>query len=331
MLLSFAFGFGKLEKHAGNALRRILAGVSFAFLLLMLCVSVIGSSVRAQGIYKWVDGNGVTHFGNHPPSEGEYETISERTEEPEETAPSAEKKTDDEQPSDLSMPAYGEAYHKEAKKRATRIPVSLTKNFVLVNHEIGSSWLPYSCPLTPESPVPLYNEPAYEGSSWLYGKLDLGTFPNRSRAFVFDLVDAPNPLLYFDVNGNGDLTDDGGPFYNQGSGIFSTEIRIPVAGLIKELESKEDFSIWFFTNDSLWEKRYASHYSKSQLKGTVLIEGRTYNAIVSERGTNDADFTNDGICVDWNGDAKFDRRTETVMPDHVVEVGGREYYFDIRW
>ncbi len=329
MLLSSIFG--KFSEHTEYAPRPLLSGLSSVCLCFTLFILVFGSSVSAQGIFKWVDEDGVTHFGNHPPSDGEYETISEKVEKPAEADSTAEKKTGDEQPPDLSMPAYGEAYHKEAKKMATRIPVSLSRGFVLVNHEIGSSWLPYSCPLTSDPPVPLYNEPAYEGGSWLYGKLDLGTYPARSRAFVFDLVDAPNPLLYFDVNGNGDLTDDGGPFYNQGSGIFSTEIRIPVAGLIKELESKEDFSIWFFTNDSLWEKRYASHYSKSQLKGTVLIEGRTYNAIVSERGTNDADFTNDGICVDWNGDAKFDRKTETVMPDHVVEVGGREYYFDISW
>ena len=329
MLLSSIFA--KLPKHADRATRPLFCGLSFVYLSFALSILVFGSSICAQGIFKWVDEDGVTHFGNHPPSQGEYETISERTEKPEKTDPPAENKTGDEQPPDLSMPAYGEAYHKEAKKSATRIPVFLAKDFFLVNHEIGSSWLPYSCPLTSDPPVPLYNEPAYEGRSWLYGKLDLGTFPNRSRTFVFDLVDAPNPLLYFDVNGNGDLTDDGGPFYNQGSGIFATEIRIPVAGLIRELESKEDFSLWFFTNDSLWEKRNVSHYSKSQLKGTVLIEGRTYNAIVSERGTNDADFTNDGICVDWNGDGKFDRRSETVMPDHVVEVGGREYYFDISW
>lgn len=137
--------------------------------------------------------------------------------------------------------------------------------------------------------------------------------------------------MYFDKNQNADLTDDGEPLRNQGSGRFATQINLPVSQLIKELDTEENFAIWFYLNEHSWKKRYANHYSRTQMKGTVSINSKKYLAYIAEWKLNDADFTNDGIYIDLNSNGKIERKTEFIRPGRVLQIEGREYLFDIKW
>ena len=222
-------------------------------------------------------------------------------------------------------------YHKEDSKKAEQISVSISNKFVPVQSGIGGSWSPLTDPLSNKRPIGIVKEPPYQGNNQKYGNLQLGTQDNKTYYFAFDLIEGTHPVLYFDRNQNGDLTDDGGPLYNQGSGIFATEIKLPIRQLIKELNKHKDFSIWFFTNDLSWKKGYVNHYSRTKMKGNVTINGKTYMAYISERKTNDADFTNDGIYLDINGNGKIERLTEFIKPGHVLRIDGKEYLFKIYW
>ncbi len=286
-------------------------------------------SARAETIYRWVDPNGVVHFGNAPPLEGDFEIISKSEErKPGEPGPDGQDKVVESPASQAAPPTDRD---RQAMEQATVVPVSISKDFTMVDLQIESSWRPYSNKLFPSPPVELNAEPAYEGRSRLYGQLNIGTFPDKIYLLALDLIDSPSPVLYFDKNGNRDLTDDGGPVASQRPGIFGADIRIPISSLVKELDWDRDYNLWLFTNDSMWDKGYVSHYSTTQLRGKVEIDGKTYLAIIAEQGYNDADFTNDGIRLDLNGDGKIDGKTETVGPGNVVEIDGRKYVFDIDW
>ncbi len=303
-------------------------------------------SARAETIYRWVDKEGVVHYGNAPPLQGEYEIISKSAERaPEEPgqgegvdAPKEPGQGEGvDAPKDMPSPpappppSSGPDRDRQPAEQATVVPVSISKNFTMVDLQTESSWRPDSDRLAPSPPSELLAEPEYEGRSRLYGKLNIGTFPDKVYTFAFDLVDGPHPVLYFDKNGNRDLTDDGGPIASQRPGIFGADIRIPISSLIKEMDSDRDYHMWLFTNDSMWDKGYAAHYSTTQFKGKVEIDGKSYTAYIVEQGYNDADFTNDGIRLDLNGDGKIDGRTEIVGPGNVVEIEGRQYLFDIDW
>ncbi len=73
------------------------------------------------------------------------------------------------------------------------------------------------------------------------------------------------------------------------------------------------------------------HYSRTQLRGSLTVHGKTYLAYIGETGVNDADFTNDGIYLDVNGNGKIEYRAERIGHHQVALIDEREYWFDIRW
>ena len=220
---------------------------------------------------------------------------------------------------------------RETVKQASKISVSISGGFIPDNSSIGGSWSGYSSHLAAERPNSIINVPIYRGQNQLYGRLKLGTGNNMNYDFAFDLIEGPHPVLYYDFNQNGDLTDDGNPLQNQGSGIFATEIKLPIRRLIKELDLPGDFRIWFFTNNSLWAKSKVSHYSRTRMKGNLTINGKTYLAYLAEWMVNDADFTNDGIYIDLNGNGQIERRKEFIKPGDVFQVYGKKYICEIHW
>ncbi len=195
----------------------------------------------------------------------------------------------------------------------------------------GNLFKPATDRLTNRRPKEIIREPAYEGTSQRYGFIKLGTRANNTYHFVFDLVNGPHPRFYFDANGNGDLTDDHGPLANQGTGVFSTQIELPLNRIISQMTQPGDFLMWFFTNQDQWNKGLASHYSRTQMKGHIKLGGKTYPAFIMEQGVNDGDFTNDGIFIDLDENGKIDRKKEWVPPGKKAKIGNKEYPIEIYW
>jgi hypothetical protein len=235
------------------------------------------------------------------------------------------------QPTPLPSPPYGAAYHEQAMSWAQPVPVSLRQQgFVPVDMHVPYSWNT-STPLSPTPSPGIKKTPAYQGSGQWYGMLKLGTRANPFYHFVFDLVTGPHPVVYFDANQNGDLTDDGAPLTNQGSGIFATRITLPWRRLSAEAPFPGQYQLWFFTNDTLWQRSAVAHYSRTQLRGTVSLAGKTYLAQIADARDNDADLTNDGIYLDINGNGKIDRDGEFFPPQQVARIDGQDYVFVITW
>ena len=212
---------------------------------------------------------------------------------------------------------------------ATRIPVSISGEFVPVGMKVSSRSGVHP-KLADSPPEYLLQAPDPKGGKRKYGKLLLGTGDNRTYDFILDIIEDGRSLLYFDGNQNRNLSDDP-PLENRGSGIFGTVIQIPIRQLIKEMKRDGDFKIWFFTNKSLWARETTRHYSITQMKGRVTVHGKNYQAYIAERGGNDADFTNDGIFIDLNGNGKIETDTEYFPDRGVRNIGGKDCWFDISW
>ena len=223
-------------------------------------------------------------------------------------------------PSKLQKPASG----------AILVTVSLRKGGFAPTPSTSGS---YSClhPLTASPPPGLVREPAYLGQQRRYLTLSLGTVHKTPFIFALDFIKGFQPVLYVDKNHNGDLSDDGEPLTNEGSGNFATTVRIPFKQLIKEADFPGDYEMWLFINDQCWSMGCWTHYSRTDLKGRVKIGGRTYAAKIGEKFENDANYTNDGISIDLNQDGRFDKRTETVYPGGSLKVGGKDYAFRVIW
>ena len=214
-------------------------------------------------------------------------------------------------------------------ENAGRISVSISGEFEPVGMKISSRSGVHP-KLADSPPDYLLQVPEYIGGQRKYGKLLLGTGDNRTYDFILDVIPDGRSLLYFDGNQNRNLTDDP-PLENRGRGIFGTVIQIPMRRLIKEMNRVGDFKIWFFTNKSLWAKGGVRHYSITQMKGRVTVHGKNYLAYIAERGGNDADFTNDGIFIDLNGNGKIETNTEYFPDGGIGNIDGKDCRFDIRW
>ncbi len=218
-----------------------------------------------------------------------------------------------------------------AEGEPIRVEVRLSESFTVGDRFIGASWTPFTNPTSETRPPEITAEPDYRGAVQRYGRLRLGTGPDPDYHFVFDVTDAPHPVVYFDRNKNGDLTDDGPPLTNQGTGIFAARIDLPFNRLIRETDFEASYTLWFFVNDSAWKRGFANHYARTHLEGDLTLSGERLRAYILETGIHDADFTNDGICFDLNGNGKIDRRTEHVKPGEIFRYKGRSYQFEIRW
>ena len=205
------------------------------------------------------------------------------------------------------------------------------RDFELVQSVTGGIWIPRTDSVHNLHPREITKEPAYKGTSQRYGYLKLGTRKNNVFRFVFDLVRGPHPILYFDTNQNGDLTDDGGPITNQGSGVFAAQVSIPFNQIADVKDITGDFLFWIYTTESQWDHGFVSHYSLSRFRSHLVLGGGSHLAYVMDTAKNDGDFTNDGIFVDANGDGKIQEASEWFRPGQPVVIQGKEYSVDITW
>jgi len=209
-----------------------------------------------------------------------------------------------------------------------RITLSVSVDFGPVTMEIAAKSGRQS-KLTEKPPKEIIKKPDFKGTRQRYGKLTLGTQPDKTYCFVLDIQTDGSPVLYFDKNRNGNLADDGPPLKNKGSGVFATTVSIPIRRLIKEYDRKANFNIWIYTKN--WPEPTFHHYSRTQMKGRVYLNGKTYLAYIAERDLNDADFTNDGLYLDIDQNDKIDSQTEWIGPGEKIVIDGKAYRFDVQW
>ncbi|MDM8538251.1 hypothetical protein QUF70_15970 [Desulfobacterales bacterium HSG17] len=229
----------------------------------------------------------------------------------------------------LKQPNEGpsEPLEKKGLEDFTRINVSLN-NFspTGMNMRIGGR---ATSILSETKPDHIKRVPKFKGNIQKYGFLKLGNTKNNKFYYVFDLISGSSPVLYIDINQNNDLSDDGAPRINKGSGWFGTAIFIPFKRLDRENNFQGNCRIWLFTKKKFWDAGEVKHYTWTQLKGKVRIDNENYDAYIADSGNHDADFTNDSVCLDINIDKKINYQKECFKQDSFAYINNKKYLIKI--
>jgi hypothetical protein len=169
---------------------------------------------------------------------------------------------------------------------------------------------------------PFSREPSYRSYLPKYGYLTLGNSRDNRISFVIDYLDQTTWWVWFDVNNNGDLTDDGPGLTPHDNPGVNVSFNVPVITASESL--KRPYRIWFWITDkngTLFPRYYAvCHYRKK-----LDIGGRNYDAVVFEKFGHNALYRNSGLWIDLNGDGKLDKKREHFSNNAVVTTGGRKF------
>ena len=187
----------------------------------------------------------------------------------------------------------------------------------------------YTINLLKNNPDKKVKLPKFQGEKQYFGYLKLGAERKIELPFVIDLYKAGQTRCYLDTNQNMDLTEKSDMFVSKGKGLFAFEIKIPFKYLVNNDEFAEEYKLWLFTNSSLWKKKQARFYSRTQFKGSADLGDIMYDAYIVDSGRNDADFTNDGICLDMDYNKKIQLNSECFSSDVPVNIGDKKYIFII--
>jgi len=181
----------------------------------------------------------------------------------------------------------------------------------------------HSLALTSEAPPGL--RLAATGGRAGYGRLRL----QGGRDYQLALVEEGGAFrLYVDRNRNGDLRDDGPPLANEGSGGFAASLRLPLREVTGQpLDGA--YELWIYRDERRADRLHA--YARTQLAGQVTLGGRRVPAVVADNLVLDADYTNDGIALDLDGDGQFKGPREVIAPGGTVEVDGAAYRLRVAW
>jgi hypothetical protein len=207
---------------------------------------------------------------------------------------------------------------------AIRLDVSIGVGFRPVGFKIGA--VTQAVKLS-ERPSPQISKlPKFISPHQRYGKISLAG--GMEYSFALDLVSI-DYQLYLDRNRNGDLSDDGSPYNNEGRNMFAGGLLFPLKDVTGVPELEGDYKIWLYTKEETWQRWKMLYFSMTQLQGELILSGKRYTAFLADNGPVDGDYRNDGINIDLDGNGKIDRETEFFPDGAVARIDGINYLFRV--
>jgi len=157
------------------------------------------------------------------------------------------------------------------------------------NKRAGLMYMPSSATLVAERPANISKEPTYVGTP-KYATIRVGSGKNNVFALAFDEPEGADAKVYADLNGNGDLTDDGdgawaekseregqSPSY-QSTLVFQTSWKNDAGG-----ETRGEYALNMYRSP---DRATVNYYRASARVGKIDISGKTYEVMLIE---NDGD------------------------------------------
>ena len=162
------------------------------------------------------------------------------------------------------------------------------------------------------------------GSDIYFGYFAMGN--GADRTFSFALVgDAGSWALHVDSNNNEDLSDDGVPHFNEGTGMIlatQTSLDVEVVGPSGE-PAIRPYHLWvWFDEDDAEQPSRGRFYSRNHFAGVLALGGNEFAASAFEMVGHDGLFRDDGICIDLSGDGDCQEGSELFFDGDVVEFPG---------
>ena len=177
----------------------------------------------------------------------------------------------------------------------------------------------------------LVAEPHYASGAVLYGYLLLGNGPDPRYTWVIDERDRPTWVVWFDRNNNEDLTDDGPPLPNQGTGTLAVDLGLTVEIVRRPGEVlRQPYHLWFWVNENPKDSEYqrplsARFYARCHYAGRVELAGRVHAAVAYEESRHDALFADAGLWIDLDDDGRLNRSGEHFLDGEKVRAGGHAW------
>ena len=213
-------------------------------------------------------------------------------------------------------------------KKSFELVINIDRDFEYIpkGWPLGLSVGQTSVPALNTSPHGLLSkEPEYKSEEVLYGFLALGNAEDNEFTFVLDDLESENWIVYFDKNNNEDLTDDGPPLKNQGTGKFANILSLEVQVLLQSGDRlSREYKLWFWVNERDGHK-YPKFYSRCHYRKNLNIGGQEYTAIVYEMFNHDVLYQQSGIWIDLNRDQKLNEEKEHFADGSTVFVDSRHY------
>ena len=172
---------------------------------------------------------------------------------------------------------------------------------------------------TPSTDFSIKKMPAEAGDAAVqYALLKLSRFGLTQLVLV---ERGEKTALYVDKNHNLDLTDDGPPLVAD-TDTFAVTLVLPLYQATGIMGLDGEYRLWIYRPGKAGSLRY---YPLTQLAGKITLDGRSYDALIMEGERTDANFLNDGILVDWNGDGEFDPASEQIGQEQEVSRDKARY------
>ena len=172
----------------------------------------------------------------------------------------------------------------------------------------------------------LRREPDYETVDVSYGYIPLGNSDDPKFSFAVARTPLGEWFLYCDSNNNEDLTDDGPPLGNMGSGKLAVTLSLDVEVLSESRERRNrPYRIWLW----LTKKESPRFYAVCHYKRRISIAGTPFVAVAFESSNHDVLYKEDGLWIDLDSDRRLNRENEHFMDGDSIEVAGKQYILQL--
>ena len=169
----------------------------------------------------------------------------------------------------------------------------------------------------------LKHEPVYRSKPVMYGYLPMGNGEDRKISFVVDQMDQPAWICYVDTNNNEDLTDDGPPHANEGTGKMAVNVFVNVEIVLDSGETIiTPYDLWMWIVESNLGVRF---YARCHYAGKLRANDLIYDAIAFEATAHNGLFRESGLWIDLNRDGKLTDPEEHFWDGSVVNIDGESF------
>lgn len=163
-------------------------------------------------------------------------------------------------------------------------------------------------------------------NSTLYGYLTLGNSNDNRFSFAVNIRWADENIydyyFYVDLNNNEDLTDDGEPFSNEGTGRLAALVSLDVDIVtIPGITITRPYRLWMWLDDT----NNVRFYARCHYRGELTIGEESYTAVAFEYRNHDTLYRENGLYIDLNHDGELNRDTENFMNQETLTINGQEY------
>jgi hypothetical protein len=182
----------------------------------------------------------------------------------------------------------------------------------------------------------LIAEPTYATTTVLYGYLPLG---DGRLSFAVD-GGAAAPQVWFDRNDDEDLSNDGPPMLNEGTGLFAARVTValpPTRTRPEDRRPARRYDVWVWLSGPTTTDRPVAlsalrprFYAVGHYAGRLRVGADVFDVVAFERRNYDATFEDGDVCVDLDRDERCAEPDEIVHDGQRLSIGGRPYRWSVK-